>query len=303
MTHDYKRHGTTTLFAALSVLDGTVIGRCMHPAVTRWLERHARFHMQFPAYSDVVGNADVQAATDASWASTKAATTPTARREEGFWIQIDTTAVTRYHTATVLGPVVDPTHTGSVHFGARPADNPATPDLRTGGVFAVASFHTHTPTTFRAVGRPVGPSAADNATDLHDDVTGVVYDYLESPAGSGSIPAGYRLNSPAQRTGRIAGRPRRHAGAAVAYCLLTLDLAVTAGAWKEEAVTAEPTSGKPLTQEDAVQRARGTPVGKVHIPKGRSGRRGADAGGLRSDLSHSAAAGNTRRRFPRADLD
>src|ERR1022692_99238 len=27
MTHDYKRHGTTTLFAALDVLDGTVIGR------------------------------------------------------------------------------------------------------------------------------------------------------------------------------------------------------------------------------------------------------------------------------------
>jgi hypothetical protein len=29
MTHDYKRHGTTTLFAALNLLDGTVIGRCM----------------------------------------------------------------------------------------------------------------------------------------------------------------------------------------------------------------------------------------------------------------------------------
>jgi len=29
MTHDYKRHGTTTLFAALHVLAGTVIGRCM----------------------------------------------------------------------------------------------------------------------------------------------------------------------------------------------------------------------------------------------------------------------------------
>jgi hypothetical protein len=29
MTHDYKRNGTTTLFAALDVLDGTVIGRCM----------------------------------------------------------------------------------------------------------------------------------------------------------------------------------------------------------------------------------------------------------------------------------
>jgi len=29
MTHDYKRHGTTTLFAALDILDGTVLGRCM----------------------------------------------------------------------------------------------------------------------------------------------------------------------------------------------------------------------------------------------------------------------------------
>jgi hypothetical protein len=28
MTHYYKRHGTTTLFAALNVLDGRVIGRC-----------------------------------------------------------------------------------------------------------------------------------------------------------------------------------------------------------------------------------------------------------------------------------
>ena len=29
MTHDYKRHGTTTLFAALNILDGVVLGRCM----------------------------------------------------------------------------------------------------------------------------------------------------------------------------------------------------------------------------------------------------------------------------------
>src|ERR1700688_2836707 len=29
MTHDYQRHGTTTLFAALNILDGTVFGRCM----------------------------------------------------------------------------------------------------------------------------------------------------------------------------------------------------------------------------------------------------------------------------------
>jgi transposase len=83
MTHDYKRHGTTTLFAALNVADGQVIGACMdkhrhqewlkflrlvdrttpagkqlhliadnyathkHPKVQRWLGRHKRFHMHF----------------------------------------------------------------------------------------------------------------------------------------------------------------------------------------------------------------------------------------------------------------
>jgi transposase len=83
LTHDYKRHGTTTLFAALNVLDGTVIGRCAkrhrhqefihflgvinestpadldlhlvvdnyaahkHPAVKNWLGQHPRFHLHF----------------------------------------------------------------------------------------------------------------------------------------------------------------------------------------------------------------------------------------------------------------
>jgi len=83
MTHDYKRHGTTTLFAALNVLDGQVIGQCQqrhthvewlkflrqidretprdktlhliadnyathkHPKVQRWLARHPRFEMHF----------------------------------------------------------------------------------------------------------------------------------------------------------------------------------------------------------------------------------------------------------------
>ena len=37
MTHDYKRHGTTTLFAALNVLEGKVIGRC------RQRHRHQEF--------------------------------------------------------------------------------------------------------------------------------------------------------------------------------------------------------------------------------------------------------------------
>ena len=43
MTHDYKRHGTTTLFAALSLLDGKVIGRCQaryrHQEFLKFLRR------------------------------------------------------------------------------------------------------------------------------------------------------------------------------------------------------------------------------------------------------------------------
>lgn len=38
MTHDYKRHGTTTLFAALNILDGKVIAQCQpHHRHSEWL--------------------------------------------------------------------------------------------------------------------------------------------------------------------------------------------------------------------------------------------------------------------------
>src|SRR5260370_10337270 len=83
MTHDYKRNGTTTLFAALNVLAGTVIGKCVprhrngeflqflrlidktvpkgqqvhlivdnygthnDPNVKAWLAKHRRFHLHF----------------------------------------------------------------------------------------------------------------------------------------------------------------------------------------------------------------------------------------------------------------
>ena len=87
MTHDYKRNGTTTLFAALNVLTGAVIGQCLprhrhdeflvflrriqrevprglqvhvildnyathsHPDVEAWLAKHPRFHLHFPPTS------------------------------------------------------------------------------------------------------------------------------------------------------------------------------------------------------------------------------------------------------------
>ena len=82
-THDYKRHGTTTLFAALNLIDGNVIAQCLprhrhqeflrflrridrtvpkdldlhivldnygthtHDAVRKWLEARPRFHLHF----------------------------------------------------------------------------------------------------------------------------------------------------------------------------------------------------------------------------------------------------------------
>ena len=54
MTHDYKRHGTTTLFAALNVLDGTVIGRNMqrhrHQEFIRFLNT---IEAQVPARKEI----------------------------------------------------------------------------------------------------------------------------------------------------------------------------------------------------------------------------------------------------------
>ena len=51
MTHDYKRHGTTTLFAALNILDGTVIGQNMqrhrHQEFTNFNEREKGFEAKF----------------------------------------------------------------------------------------------------------------------------------------------------------------------------------------------------------------------------------------------------------------
>ena len=49
MTHDYKRHGTTTLFAALNVLDGKVVGQCQgrhrHQEFLKFLRR---LEQEFP---------------------------------------------------------------------------------------------------------------------------------------------------------------------------------------------------------------------------------------------------------------
>lgn len=144
----------------------------------------------FPSYSEIVADSTIQTAVNNAWKETKAATTATGRREQGFWIQFDTTSKVFSTTATIIGPVVGPTQTGSVNINPKPADS--------GNKYTIGDFHTHTPTTFRKVDRGVGPSTADQSTNNSDNVAGVVYDYVESPSGAKSIPAGHPLNSAAQ---------------------------------------------------------------------------------------------------------
>ena len=64
MTHDYKRHGTTTLFAALNVLDGTVIGRNM--------ARHR--HQEFIRFLNAL-----EREIPARWSTRSSTTTPRTR--------------------------------------------------------------------------------------------------------------------------------------------------------------------------------------------------------------------------------
>ncbi|MEO8340247.1 MAG: hypothetical protein ABI604_11105 [Nitrospirota bacterium] len=54
MTYDDKRHGITTLFAALNVAEGNLISTCSptttprtNTTVQRWLTRHPHVHMHF----------------------------------------------------------------------------------------------------------------------------------------------------------------------------------------------------------------------------------------------------------------
>lgn len=152
----------------------------------------------FPRFTDVVADDDVRLMVDASWLNTLAAATPTSRREEGFWIRLDTATGRYTHTTLKLGRLVGPKDYADIVLGRRPADVPPRPRPTGTAVYTVASFHTHTPTAFRPVGRPTGPSPADNAFDGVRNVTGLVYDYIDTPFGSFEIPKEHPLESSAK---------------------------------------------------------------------------------------------------------
>lgn len=143
----------------------------------------------FPDYATIVADGTVKSETDKAWEETLNATTKTSRREQGFWIKWNSKTNAFSITGRVTATPVPNDKTASVDLGKKPADS--------GDDFTVASFHTHTPTVFRTVGRPVGPSKADENADKSDNVAGVVYDY--EPAKGGNIPAGHPLKAAAKR--------------------------------------------------------------------------------------------------------
>jgi hypothetical protein len=162
--------------------------------------------VQFPQYSEIAGDPVVSGGTSREWAATlrDCRERPVnRRRERGFWININT-RINRYtFTNRVKGQWVGPADGADVPLPTRPADVPASPAANERGAkYPVCSFHTHTPTEFRAMypgTRGVGPSVPDNNIDTSDQVPGMVYDYVESPAGSGSIPMGHPKGSAATR--------------------------------------------------------------------------------------------------------
>ena len=164
---------------------------------------------QFPSDSDILAGQGVHSRMDQAWTDTKNATTPTSRREEGYYITLDTSSGSYGITAHTVGAFVS-NDVGAVWDTAtnpRPLDSIADPTPLDQPTYTVGWFHTHTPTTYRSLGRPAGPSGGPGPPPTFDYswsarpdicIPGYAYDYTESPAGSGSIPAAHPINSAAQ---------------------------------------------------------------------------------------------------------
>ena len=162
--------------------------------------KESEMEVLFPSYEQIVQDATIVGITDAAWAATILDCSETNRRERGFWILLDTENNSYASGPTTYGPWVDNVAGAYVELPPRPSDSPASPPPNAGGcLYPVASFHCHTPTTYRDRGRRAGPSPEDNLVDFYDNVPGIVYDYLDFPSGSGDVPAGHPLHSPAKR--------------------------------------------------------------------------------------------------------
>jgi hypothetical protein len=199
--------GTTTLpvffytFRLAGNFKVRVIARVARPPF-RLVSGAKPLEVRFPTRDQISNNPTVQSIAQDAWALTLTYANPLSRREVGFWISLNTCSGMYGHTTPpILGREVGPRDNASVNLGSPPADNPKNPRLvDLCSTYIVASFHTHTPTTYREpIGgsRLVGPSRKDKTNANNRRMPGFVFDYAANPPGQKRIPFGYRKDEAA----------------------------------------------------------------------------------------------------------
>jgi hypothetical protein len=161
--------------------------------------------IQFPTAGQISADAGAKALFDGAWAQTIAYAEehhghesngryPHSKRHElGGYVVLDTATGSYSFDRLREGPNVGPTKSGSVKFGAAPADVFAAD--RRSARYVVAEFHTHTPTFYAISGHLAGPSDQDQKTATRSGFPGIVYDYVGS---NGRVEARTRLDAPAK---------------------------------------------------------------------------------------------------------
>jgi len=188
---------------------------------------HETIEVQFPDYNQILAGSGVQTRMDQAWQDTLNATTMTNKREEGYFITLDTSGK---GTWSITGHTIQNPPATNVFYkdangvfkpAVRPkldlkylaSDIPTDPSaIEPGVTYVVGWFHTHTPMAYTRFGSPtviigsrrVGPSGTPNQSgkdygfSYTNQLPGFVYDYVEAAPKSGSIPFGHPLNSSAK---------------------------------------------------------------------------------------------------------
>ncbi len=166
-------------------------------------------NVQFPDVSQIKSNVTIASAMAATWQATKNTTSSSSRNERGFWILVNTNGSSLVYEKGIE-------RTGNTIFGCEGTQASLPPGASgeqysqsplTGGKYAVAFFHTHTPLTYcpylnsrgQMIIRPVGPSGPD--VSYHSEVPGLVYDYVgtyNADLKCNGITGGHSINAVAQ---------------------------------------------------------------------------------------------------------
>ncbi|MDD4181512.1 MAG: hypothetical protein PHE87_07780, partial [Victivallaceae bacterium] len=161
-------------------------GRVVSPQNKNFYSSEKNMLVEFPTSGQISADPTVISETDAEWATTLTDCTLVPlhrRRERGFWISLNTSTNSYSCGPSSTGDFVyGRTPEVRINLGPRPGVTLSSPAPNaSGAIYGVASFHTHTPTTY-CLWRPTGPSPQDHITNNNYNVAGLVYDYDANPA-------------------------------------------------------------------------------------------------------------------------